>query len=53
MSSLKQEKELNMFVNETLSIFDIKVEEVNDTLYLRNKLSNASFSAYLNYINSL
>ena len=58
MGQLKPENELNLFLNELLFGFNIKIDDecLNDTtnsIVLREKLSQASFSAYLNFIGSL
>ncbi len=58
MGQLKPENELKLFLNELLFGFNIKIDDecLNDTtnsIVLREKLSQASFSAYLNFIGSL
>ena len=57
MSQLNPETELKIFFNELLSTFDILIDD--ESLFdpmnnekLREKLSNASFSSYLNFIGS-
>jgi hypothetical protein len=58
MGQLKPENELKLFLNELLFGFNIKIDDecLNDTtnsIVLREKVSHASFSAYLNFIGSL
>ena len=58
MGQLKPENELKLFLNELLFGFNIKIDDecLNDTtnsIVLREKLSQASFSACLNFIGSL
>jgi len=56
MASLKPEKELALFFNELLSTFDISITDdlINgkNEKSLRDRLSQASFSSYLNFIGS-
>ncbi len=57
MSQLKPENELQLFLNELLTPFDIKIDEVclddtSEPKVLRERLSQSSFSAFLNFIAS-
>ncbi|CDW84473.1 small subunit processome component 20 homolog [Stylonychia lemnae] len=55
MSSLNPDTELFMFINETLSAFEINYKDHKDLDFpqMLQKLSEVSFSVYLNYISSL
>lgn len=58
MASLNPESELKLFFNELLSPFDLTIDDpllssVGMMSKLTHKLSQASFSGYLNFIGSL
>lgn len=58
MSQLNPQTELKLFFNELLSPFDLDIDEPvvadsTQTKELRERLSQGSFSNYLNYIGSL